>query len=69
MLKGLRGGQLKAGPGRPLRRVHAGAYAHRPVYPLMLWRNPAPTLRLPGQAPLRFGAIHGLYHHRLYHYR
>ena len=66
MLKGLRGGQLKvkAGPGRALRRVHAGAYARRPVYPLILWRNPAPTQRLPGHAPLHFGAIHGLYHYR-----
>jgi len=69
MLGGLLGGQLKAGPGRALRRVHAGTYARWPVYPLILWRNPTPTQRLPGHAPLRSRAIHGLYHHGLYHYR
>lgn len=39
-LKGLCGGQLKAGSGIVLRPVHAGAYALRPY---ILWRNAAPT--------------------------
>lgn len=46
-LKGLCGGQLKAGSGIVLRPVHAGAYALRPY---ILWRNPAPTQRLSGYA-------------------
>ena len=59
MLGGLRGGQLKAGPGRALRRVHAGTYARRPVYPLILWRNPTPTQRLTGHARYAPGPFTG----------